>query len=72
MGFNEDDRIRAKNRKYNFPTPEINQSARSLIFDIGLPNSSALVERLETMLANNDDEQTRKIIETAILIAETE
>lgn len=31
MGFSEYDRIRSKNKKYNFPTTKVNQQARNLI-----------------------------------------
>lgn len=72
MGFYEDDRIRHKNRRFNFPTPEINQKAREVIFSTGLPNNDALVELLQDKLDNNDDPETRKVLETAIIIARTE
>jgi hypothetical protein len=72
MGFYEDDRIIRKNKRFNFPTPEINQKAREVIFSIGLPNSEALLEALQDRLNSNDDPETRKVLETAIIITRTE
>lgn len=36
MSFYEDDRIRRKNWEWNFPTPEVNEKARSLLIFLSL------------------------------------
>ena len=69
MGFHEDDRIRSKNRLFNFPTSDINYAARKIISETGRVN---LVEKLQLMLSNNEDVRTREILKTAIIIAKTE
>ncbi len=71
MGLHEDDRIRSKNRRFNFPTPDINQAARSYIESTGL-EGKALISELQSKLENNDDACTREVIGTAIVIATTE
>lgn len=74
MGFYEDDRIRRKNRQYNFPTPEINCAARTCIKDLvdsGFTGTS-LVEELKHRLSVNDSKHVRDTLTTAITITEKE
>jgi hypothetical protein len=72
MGFYEDDRIRRKNRAYNFPTPEINFEARKLIRNSGGGEKSRVLYFLKCRFDGCVDDHYRKILQTAIKIAEEE
>lgn len=72
MGFHEYDRIRSKNRKYNFPTPDINFEARQMIKGVAGNEKSRALYFLKMRLENCVDERNRKVLETAIEIVEKE
>ncbi len=67
MGFYEDDRIRNKNRKYNFPTPDINYAAHKCIKSINL-KGEALVSELLSRRDSGDDTYDKETLDTAVII----
>lgn len=68
MGFYEYDRIRHKNRAYNFPTPEVNSAARRILDELSDLSGPALVEELRRRIGLNDDKHTIDALKTAIVI----
>ena len=69
MGFYEDDRIRRKNRVYNLSTPDINYAARLLLKKLSIEfRGETLINRLNNMMATNDDQYTREVLCTSIKI----
>ena len=69
MGFYEFDRIRSKNKAYNFPTPDINFRARALLKELKAnKDSQTILSELQRMLDINDDAHTREVLTTAITI----
>ena len=79
MGFYEDDRIRNKNAKWNFPTPEINEKARAVLTTFR-GTASAGDDMVRNILLHhiknpNDDPELAElseVYETALKILDTE
>lgn len=72
MGFSEDDRVRSKNKQYNFPTTAINQQARNLIDNFkkeGFSSEQSL-SYIENELVQNRHGIPRNILKTAKVLLE--